>query len=446
MIHSASNRIFIDVVERHADEAAFFWEQRERAARSPIFDLPALQSIDDRLDANLEGLLVAGHDGLRVALGALDRATRSTEGPDGELFAASYVAVELTDNLALARLLAFAQRAQRHERAFVAALAWLPAASARRVLGDLLAAECPPALHRFGIAAHGARREDPGPALARALAADDAPLRASACRAAGRLGRRDLLPQLRDMATSPYEPVRAWAAWAAVLLGDSASRKVLWAAAAEPGDGSWEGASGHEGASSPEDTGTTLHDEAASRAACDLAVRASDPTEAAEMLVALSASERSLPAALAGAAARGDPSCLSWVLDVMERSPTFARRAAWVYATITGARPEPPLFVRVPSEVPSNAGLAEHLQDPHRDLPSPVAEALREHWSAARLLFRDGERYLGGKPLDAAWLRRCLREGPQPWRASAAVELQRATGGNHLFSVLAPARAQLALL
>ena len=446
MMPITSKRIFIDVVERHADEAAFFWEQRERAARSPIFDLPALQSIDDRLDANLEGLLVAGQDGLRVALGAFDRATRSTEGPDGELFAASYVAVELADNLALARLLAFAQRAQRHERAFVAALAWLPTASAERVLNDLLAVDCPPALHRFGIAARGARREDPGPALARALVADDAPLRASACRAAGRFGRKDLLPQLRDMTTSPHEPIRIWAAWAAVLLGDSASRKVLWDTVAESDDSSREGASWNERASPPDDAGAALQDDAAARAACDLAARASDPAEAAQMLVTLSASERLLPAALAGAAARGDPACLSWVLDVVERKPTFARRAAWVYATITGARPEPPLFVRVPSEVPSNSGLAEHLGDPHRDLPAPVAEALREHWSAARLLLRDGKRYLGGKPLDSAWLRQCLREGPQPWRASAAIELQRALGGKVLFPILAPARAQLALL
>lgn len=437
MIQTTPNRIFLDVVERHADEAAFLWEQRERAARSPIFDRAELQGIDDRIEANLEGLALAGPDGLRIAMRAFDRAARTTLGPDGELFAASHLAVELADNVALARLLAFAQQAPRHERAFVSALSWLPAAHAERVVSELLAAECPPLLHRFGIAAREARREDPGAALDRALRSDDAELRAAACRAAGRLGRRDLLRELRLAAGDPADPARGWAAWAAVLLGDASFRDVLWAVAAQTASPAEDG--------SPAKAASLF--DGAALSACDLAARASAPTEAADLLAALAGSDQTLPVALAGAAARGDPASLGWVLDVIERVPALARRAAWVYATITGAKLESPLFVRapsgVPSGVPADSELAQHLGDPHRDVPQPALDALRAHWAAARPLFRDGERYLGGKPMDAAWLRECLRDGPQPWRASAALELQRAGATERLFPVLARGRAQL---
>lgn len=414
------SRIFLDVVERHTDEAAFLWEQRERAARSPLFDLPSLGAFDDRLAANLEGLVVAGPEGLRLCIAAFERATRSTEGPDGELFAASYVAAELGDNVVLSKLIALAQRGLRLERALVSALTWLSARSARRVLSELFSEECPPALHRLGIAASEARREDPGTWLARALASNDAQLCAVACRAAGYLGRGDLLPALQHVVRTPDEAARGWAAWALVLLGERGSLDDLWRVVAEVDE--------------------------VGLAASDLAARNGEPRETAEKLAALAASELTLPAALAGAAALGDPSCVAWVLDVVDRSPTLARRAAWVYATITGVKVEPPLFVRSPTEDLSEALIAPHVGDPHGDLPTPIGGELRAHWAVARAHFHDGQRYLGGRPLEPTWLRQCLREGLQPWRRAAAIELHRASARGRLFPVLAPGPIQAALL
>jgi uncharacterized protein (TIGR02270 family) len=414
------SRILIDIVERHADEAAFLWERRERAARSPLFDLRDLSDVDVRLEANLEGLVIAGADGLRIAQAALDRAARDTEGPDGEIFASSYVAAELHDNLALSRLIVLAQRAPRHERALVSALGWLGARSAGRVIPELLSPECPPVLHRLGIAASLARGSDPGAALARAMGSPDAPLRAAAYRAAGVLGRMDLLPSLRIATRDPDDPSVAWAVWASVMLGDRGGLEALWAAASAPGDARAE--------------------------AADLAARVSDPVQAGERLLALSASEETLPAALAGAAARGDPTCIPWVLEAIERHPSLARSAASVYLSVTGVKADLPLFVRAPTPEPREEEIAPHLGDPNNDLPDPVIHELRAHWAGAEGRFRAGERYLGGQPLSPSWLAKCLREGLQPWRASAAMELALASAGSRLFPVLAPARAQRALL
>ena len=142
---------FPRIIERHADEAAFLWDQRRRAVRSPVFDLPSLALLDQRLDANLEGLVVAGEAGLRACLASLKmRAGRSTD-QGSELFPALFTAAEIGDTMALARLLVAAGQHPRGEEAVISALGWLSAPSAARVLAELSAHECPPPLRRIAI-------------------------------------------------------------------------------------------------------------------------------------------------------------------------------------------------------------------------------------------------------------------------------------------------------
>ncbi len=408
------NRILVEIVERHADEAAFLWERRERACRSPLFDLGALADIDRRLQANLEGLVIAGDVGLEKSLSAV------TKGKAAELFTAVHVAAEVGDAMALARLLVAAEKQPGGERAAVSALAWLSPERAGSILDELMADECPPRLQRLGIATHATRRQDPGAKLERALRSPDVALRARAFRAVGQLGRRDLLPMMRAEAQSGDDEAGPWAAWSTVLLGDTSALPSLWRAAAESGP--------------------------VAVAACDLAVRCVAAGEAAARLQALSQSPRSLPAALAGAAARGDSICIPWILDVVESEPTLSRHAMWVIATITGATLEPPLAVRVPTEDPPDDLVSRSVVDPWEDLPTPDSAALRSHWEQVRARFAPGERRLGGRAIEPAWIEHCLRTGVQPWRASAAVELLRAARGGGLFPVHAPARAQTAFL
>jgi uncharacterized protein (TIGR02270 family) len=405
------SRVLVDIVERHADEAAFLWDRRERASRSPLFALNALAELDKRLDANLDGLVIAQNIGLDVSLRAVER------GSHAELFTAFYVAAELGDVMALARLLKVAETQQDGHRAVTSALGWLSQARADRILTELLADECPPWLHRLGIAGHAARRTDPGAGLERALSSPDAALRAQALRAVGQLGRRDLLPTLRAEARLAEEE-EPWAAWSAALLGDRSALPILWKVAEGGGP-------------------TAL-------AACDIAVRWVSPAEASARLEGLARSPGSQLVALAGAAARGDPACIPWVLDVIEAAPDLSRRAAWVYATITGAALEPPLAVRVPTVDPSDERVASSVADPYEDLPTPESGALRLNWEQVRAGFTPGDRYLGGRQIEPAWLTECLATGVQPWRESAAAELVRTSERAGLFPVHAPGRAQIA--
>ena len=406
------------IVERHADEAAFLWARRDRAVRSPLFDLESLAEIDGRLDANLEGLIIAGERGLAAVKDALERTERSTSDIEGEVFTAAHVAAELGDLMAFAKLLVFAEKRLRSLRPLVSALAWLSAGTASRVLSEMSQGGGPPWLQSLALAAYAARREDPGDALLRALASGESMVRSRVFRTVGEFGRRDLLRELRCEVRAGDRD--SWAEWSAALLGDSDAAEVLWDRA-EAGD---------------------LFAQVASA----MAARVSTAEAAESRLLALSRVPGGLPAALAGAAARGDPGCIPWVLAVISAHPEAAHRAAWVYATITGAELSPPLAVRVSSAAVGVRDLIDMRADAHRDLPSPDIEAIAGHWAGIRNSFPIGERFLGGRRLDVAWLETCLRAGRQPWRFSAATELVRQGVRSTLFPVRAPARVQVAHL
>ncbi len=427
---------FPRIIERHADESAFLWGQRRRAVRSPAFDLPSLTLLDQRLDANLEGLVVAGVAGLHACLSSLEmRAGRSTD-QGSELFPALFTAAEIGDTMALARLLVTASRHPRGEEAVISALGWLSAPAAARVLAELSADECPPALRRLAVGGYAARREDTGTWLERALKSDDDGVRSRAFRAVGELGRRDLSSALRAEVHA-RQPAKApasgavpadasqrdgpdpWAIWSLVLFGEESAVPLLFQLAES--------------------------DSPLAEAACRLVACAAPRAESTTRLHALARGGK-WRVALAGAEALGDPACLPWVLEGLETQPDVSRRAMWVYSTITGAVIEPPLALRVPDEDPADEAVIRRLEDPYEDLPAPQIEAIREHWRRAPREFSAGERRIAGRPVDTASLHEVLRTGAQPARAQAAVELTRTAARTSVFSVRAPGFAQTARL
>src|SRR6185503_665627 len=75
-----------EVVRQHADEAAFLWTMRERATGQPHYSLKDLAALDERLEAHLDGLGVAGQKGWDCC-----RANMEHLGP-GEAFALAVLA------------------------------------------------------------------------------------------------------------------------------------------------------------------------------------------------------------------------------------------------------------------------------------------------------------------------------------------------------------------
>ncbi|HEY5911072.1 MAG TPA: hypothetical protein VJA21_10760, partial [Verrucomicrobiae bacterium] len=74
------------VVEQHAEEAAFLWTQRDRAVAAPNYRLKDLARLDERVEAHLDGLRIAGQFGWQLCQKALQE-----PGP-GEVFAAAVLA------------------------------------------------------------------------------------------------------------------------------------------------------------------------------------------------------------------------------------------------------------------------------------------------------------------------------------------------------------------
>ncbi|MFT3766854.1 MAG: TIGR02270 family protein [Minicystis sp.] len=336
-----------DILERHRDELSFLRLLRAAAVHAPHFDLRTLADLDERVEAHLDGLRIAGEAGFAVVRDALD------PGEPGIAFAAAALAIERADRAMLDPILELAAAEPEIARAVTAAFGWVAPDRAVAAAERLLHAGAPPRSRALGIAAHAAHRRDPGGVLANAILDPDPTLRARALRAAGELGRRDLAPEVIRARTDADEHCRFWAAWSGLLLAEVTAVPVLYRMA--------ESASPY-----------------ALRAMLVVA-RVLDPRDALPWLESLAARPEHARVAFQGAGALGDPGAVPWLLARME-DPALARLAADAFTMITGIAVENDLATKAPagfrlgpSDDPADDDVA---LDPDRDRPWPAPAAL----------------------------------------------------------------------
>ncbi len=77
-------RILTHIVEQHAEEAAFLWLLRDKAVDAPHYARRHLARLDERVEAHVDGLRVAGEAGREIAWKQLEQF-----GETGEMFAAA---------------------------------------------------------------------------------------------------------------------------------------------------------------------------------------------------------------------------------------------------------------------------------------------------------------------------------------------------------------------
>src|SRR5258708_25501315 len=80
-----------DVVTQHAEEASFLALLHDSAVRAAHFRLRDLGNLDERLEAHLDGLRIAGEAGWAIAKEQL------STGEPGEVFSAAILAFEALD-------------------------------------------------------------------------------------------------------------------------------------------------------------------------------------------------------------------------------------------------------------------------------------------------------------------------------------------------------------
>jgi len=232
--------------------------------------------LDDRVEARIDGLRVAEEAGWELCREALNHQEA------GEGFAAGVLALESGDKAKVDVVLEAAVGPPELASGVVSAFGWVPFERTASVSSSLLAGSSP-SLRRIGIAAHAIHRLDPGEALSRAVADEDVALRARALRAAGKLGRMDLLGRTRSSLQDEDQPCRFFAARSTALLGDRASAAPGLCALSETG-----------GFRASE--------------ACALAVRCLPVATAQKWLETLVRRPETLRLAVVGAGALGEPS------------------------------------------------------------------------------------------------------------------------------------------
>lgn len=414
------DRAFVaPIVSVHVEEASFLWLLRDRAVSAPHLKLDRLARLDNRVEAHIDGLRVAGDAGWELLVEQL------AHEESGEVFAAGLLALESRDAARIGRVLEVAERAPETTRGFVSALGWVERTSLHGTVKGFLDSESA-FFRRLGIAACAVHRVDPGTALTAAITDADPALRARALKAAGELGRADLLESLRArLREDEDERCRFWAAWAAVLVGDRGRAVELLQL-------------------------TAMIASPLQMRAIALVARVLAGEAGRGFLKALSEDAGRLRALITAVGAFGDPYYVPWLIGQMQ-SPPVARLAGEAFAMITGVDLAyqdlegewPEGFEAGPTENPEDEDVS---MDPDEDLAWPNPELVGRWWNEHSAGFTPGTRYLCGKPIAAAHCQEVLRTSYQRQRIAAALELALMRPNAALFPTSAPAYRQKKLL
>lgn len=405
-----------EIIEQHPEEAAFLWHLRRAAVASPNYDLNDLAELDERIEAHMDALRIVGEDGWQICMETLD-----FEEP-GALFVLGGLAFVGGKRERIATTLALAGSDRELKLGAASALACIPFDEAAPCLQSLFESHSPDAWE-IGLSATAAQGRDPGKIISEALCSGVLSLKTTALRAAGELGRKDLLPMILDHVMDEDEDCRFWACWSACIFGDMTATAILksFAASVEYGE------------------------KAASLAARRMPAKAAEQWR--DQLFQSSEFKR-LAVVCAGAA--GDPTAIPWLLGRMAEEP-LARLAGKAFAMITGAdisedgfeRPAPLGFETGPGEAPEDD---DATLDPDENLPWPDPAAIERWWSGISSSFEPDLRYFLGKPIEEASLWEILLTGVQVNRAEAALELAFLCPGKGIFQTAAPALRQLEIL
>jgi uncharacterized protein (TIGR02270 family) len=382
-------RVLLDVVEQHAEEAAFLWLLRDQAVDAPHYAPRHLARLEERVEAHVDGLRVAGEVGFEVAMAELDRHPEM-----GELFAASTLALESADPARLGPLVEIARAAPEARRGLFGAVGWVgPGALKPWVRGWLDSAD--PFQPLLGVVACSLHRVDPDTKLVGFLHDPDPAVRARAYRLAGELGRVDLRGDIAAAIVREAGDARDWAAWSAGLLGDPLALRELEAVA--------EGAGPVAGP------------------ALEVVARRSPPERVVAWVRALNGDAAKRRLAIKALGALGDPAAVLWLIDKM-RGPDLARIAGESFALITGADLD---HQDLNGEAPEGltAGAGDETFDADEHLPYPDSSKITAWWQASAARFASGTRHLLGRPTDADAGEDAWREGHQRQRRAAAYEL-----------------------
>jgi len=410
------NSTIQDILNQFAEEASFLWFLRGKLVHAPHFSLDDLARFDERLEAQVDGLRVAGDASWEICRSSL------VGGVAEGVFAPALLAFDSGDNDRFHEVMETVGEDRVKADAVISALGWLPFERAEPHISRFLGDESP--FRRYiGIAAVASHRHDPGRHhLNKAVNDTFPPLIARGLRAYGELGRSSELNdfRLQDYLADYDDEIRFCAAWSSSLAGIGTAVEVL--------------------------KSFVTPDSKYADKAVNVSVRCMRPAAALAWQWELAQSPETIRLATIGAGALGDPILVPWLIDRMN-TPALARVAGEAFTMLTGvdieleklsgARPEG--FNAGPNDDPKDHNVAMDADD---DLPWPDADLVSAWWDKNSGCYQSGTRHLLGKPVSTDSLRVILKTGLQRQRAAAALELALLNPGKPLFEVHAPAARQ----
>ena len=380
---------------------------------APHFTLQDIADWDDRLEAHIDGLMIAGEAGWETCKAAL-----AIQEP-GEVFAAAVLAFDKGEKERIEAVFEAIGDDPELARSVISALGWLPYERVERWISRLLSSDTP--MQRYiGIRASIVHRVDPGKALINALQDEDAQVKSAAVRTVGELGRNDLMPQLHRMMETEDSDTRFWIAWSAALLGVDTYLSVFKA--------------------------PIVNKAPQSDRATNILFRRLSCEQSRVALSQLSQDAEQFRTVLLAAGVSGDPYFIPLIINAMN-TDEVARVAGEAFSMITGVDIAyedlegewPEGFEAGPTENPEDEDVA---LDPDEDLPWPEPELITQWWQTNKARFTGGARYLCGEQISQQQCIKVLQQGFQRQRTAAALELALMQKETPLFEVRAPGRRQ----
>ena len=406
------------IIDQHAEEAAFLWLLRNNAVDAPHYDLDDLAKLDERVEAHLDGLRIAGDYGWQICSENLQIKE------SGEVFAAAVLALEEQSNERINLVYEVVEEVPETINALVSAFGWVEAQHLQGKVNDLLISE-KPLWRQIGLSACAIHRVDPGKFLQQAIGDDNFQLRVRALKSVGELGRVDLQTALLEQLSHENDDIRFWAAWSAVLTGDRGSAVDLLRVEIES-------------------SSKFCHQ------AMQVVLPVLDTQRIKQTLKILADNKETLRQAIIGAGLSGDPTYIPWLIQQMA-NPELARVAGEAFAFLCGVDLA---YQDMEGELPDGAsgGPTENPQDenvamdPDEDLACPDAALVEQWWQKNKSGFQPDVRYCYGKPADTTQCQWLLKHGTQRLRHSAAISLALMQPEQALFEVRASGKRQQGLL
>jgi uncharacterized protein (TIGR02270 family) len=418
------------VVLRHAEDAAFYWLQRNARQHSPLMSFNRLQHFDRLLDAHLDGLRIAGDVGWECAIKNLQRWKSA-----GEAFVAYVLALESGNKDRLTALWAIVEKnPDVMTKGLISALGWVEEAIALSWMNFWLPLSDRPRLQEIGLRAFAIRRIAPAISLEDVFASTDAAVRVAVCRVIGTIGLTTYISLLTEAAHDTDIMVLEAAAIALVLIGQADKGIAhLWKASAH-----W-----NEIANQSKGWTKDRAIERADRVARYIGYASRTQNDGLNDIL------RHLPhrQALLALGHRGDAAAMPTIQEAMGRKD-LTRLAGWAFSHITGIDLDKHRLSAPPPEPDENEDERQTpLHDPDAGLPWPHPTLIATWWQMHATKYSNGKFLLYGKQVDDLTHRHdVLRHGVQAARWSAALNIAIANPQSPMFATDAEATTQIAQL